>query len=156
MTVTLITGGSSGIGAVTARCLADLGHRVVVTGRDQSRLDALAKEIDVLPVAGDAADYDAVSAAVRTAVETYGSTVLARRGLRTGAQRRGHRRLDRVGAGPTTRGRRQHGGRPPVRAGGLTSGYDPRRRNPARGGRAERGLPGRPAAPPAAQPQGGV
>jgi NADP-dependent 3-hydroxy acid dehydrogenase YdfG len=85
MTVTLITGGSSGIGAATARRLAGLGHRVVVTGRDQDRLDALAEELDIRTVAGDAADYDAVSAAVETAVTAYGrlDNVVANAGFAT-------------------------------------------------------------------------
>ncbi|RFU39350.1 SDR family NAD(P)-dependent oxidoreductase, partial [Actinomadura logoneensis] len=38
--VTLITGGAGGIGAATARRLLGLGHRVVVTGRDEARLAA--------------------------------------------------------------------------------------------------------------------
>jgi NADP-dependent 3-hydroxy acid dehydrogenase YdfG len=85
MTVTLITGGSGGIGAATARRLTGLGHQVVVTGRDHGKLDALAKELGVLPVTGDAADYDAVSAAVLAAVETYGGldNVVANAGFAT-------------------------------------------------------------------------
>ncbi|SPL88087.1 putative oxidoreductase [[Actinomadura] parvosata subsp. kistnae] len=34
----LITGATSGIGAHTARLLLDRGHRVAVTGRDETRL----------------------------------------------------------------------------------------------------------------------
>lgn len=85
MTVTLITGGSSGIGAATARRLTALGHQVVVTGRDQDRLNRLAKELDVLTVAGDAADYDTVVAAVETAVAAHGrlDNVVANAGFAT-------------------------------------------------------------------------
>jgi len=59
--VTLITGGSTGIGAATARQLLELGHRVTVTGRRSDRLGALAGELGnpggLLTIAGDAADY---------------------------------------------------------------------------------------------------
>jgi NAD(P)-dependent dehydrogenase (short-subunit alcohol dehydrogenase family) len=41
----VITGGNSGIGFVTARELARLGWRVVVTGRDAAKLRAAAEEI---------------------------------------------------------------------------------------------------------------
>jgi NADP-dependent 3-hydroxy acid dehydrogenase YdfG len=74
--VTLITGGSSGIGAATARRLLATGHRVIVTGRDAERLDRLAKDFDagpnLLTLAGDAADFDAVQAAVDLALEVFG------------------------------------------------------------------------------------
>lgn len=85
MTVTLITGGSSGIGAATARRLAGKGHQVVVTGRDAGKLDDLAKDINALPVAGDAADYDAVVRAVQAAIDAYGGldNVVANAGYAT-------------------------------------------------------------------------
>jgi NADP-dependent 3-hydroxy acid dehydrogenase YdfG len=74
--VTLITGGSSGIGAATARRLLAAGHRVVVTGRDAGKLDRLAKELDagsaLHTVAGDAADFNDVRAAVTLALESFG------------------------------------------------------------------------------------
>jgi NADP-dependent 3-hydroxy acid dehydrogenase YdfG len=74
--VTLITGGSSGIGAATARRLIERGQRVTVTGRNQGRLDALAGKLGspdaLLTVAGDAADYDAVQAAIESTVERFG------------------------------------------------------------------------------------
>ncbi|HYJ66938.1 MAG TPA: SDR family oxidoreductase [Nocardioidaceae bacterium] len=74
--VTLITGGSSGIGAAAARQLLDRGHRVAVTARGQDRLDRFAKEIDrpdeLLTLPGDASDYDDVRAAVEATIETFG------------------------------------------------------------------------------------
>jgi NADP-dependent 3-hydroxy acid dehydrogenase YdfG len=74
--VTLITGGSTGIGAATARQLLDRGHRVAVTGRRQDRLDRLAKQVDrpgdLLTLPGDASDYDAVTSAVETTIATFG------------------------------------------------------------------------------------
>jgi NADP-dependent 3-hydroxy acid dehydrogenase YdfG len=74
--VTLVTGGSSGIGAATTRRLLAAGHRIVVTGRDAEKLDRLAKELDagsaLRTLAGDAADFDAVRAAVTLALESFG------------------------------------------------------------------------------------
>jgi NADP-dependent 3-hydroxy acid dehydrogenase YdfG len=85
MTVTLITGGSSGIGAATARRLAGLGHQVVVTGRDRHKLADVARELDVLGIPGDAADYDSVTTAVEAAVQICGGldNVVANAGLAT-------------------------------------------------------------------------
>jgi NADP-dependent 3-hydroxy acid dehydrogenase YdfG len=58
--VTLITGGSSGIGAATARVLLKQGHRVAITGRDADRLAAFATSAEagerLLTVSGDASD----------------------------------------------------------------------------------------------------
>jgi NAD(P)-dependent dehydrogenase (short-subunit alcohol dehydrogenase family) len=45
--IALVTGGTSGIGRVTARELARMGARVVVVGRDAGRLSALRGELGV-------------------------------------------------------------------------------------------------------------
>ncbi|MBE1535629.1 SDR family oxidoreductase [Actinomadura algeriensis] len=75
--VALITGGTSGMGLAVARRLLAEGARVVVTGRDQGRLDAAAKGLDgagpgadgrVLAVRADAGslpDLDALMDTVR-------------------------------------------------------------------------------------------
>jgi NADP-dependent 3-hydroxy acid dehydrogenase YdfG len=74
--VTLITGGSSGIGAAAARQLLAQGHRVAVTGRDEGRLHAFAADLgkpaELLTLPGDAADPDAVTAAVDATVTQFG------------------------------------------------------------------------------------
>jgi NADP-dependent 3-hydroxy acid dehydrogenase YdfG len=76
MPVTLITGGSSGIGAATARQLLKLGHRVTVTGRNADRLDSFAAELgkptDLLTVPGDASEPAAVQAAVDSTLQAFG------------------------------------------------------------------------------------
>ncbi|RFU40420.1 SDR family oxidoreductase [Actinomadura logoneensis] len=68
----LITGGTSGMGLATARLLLDEGANVVITGRDDKRLDAAVEELGagdrVLAVRADAADLadlDALMARIR-------------------------------------------------------------------------------------------
>ncbi|WP_121435457.1 glucose 1-dehydrogenase [Actinomadura pelletieri] len=67
----LITGGTSGMGLAAARRLLDEGASVVITGRDQARLDSAAKELGgdrVLAVRADVAnlsDLDALMEAVK-------------------------------------------------------------------------------------------
>ncbi|GAA2073597.1 SDR family oxidoreductase [Streptomyces albiaxialis] len=77
--VTLITGGSSGIGAAAARRLLERGHRVAVTGRSEERLARFAEEAKEVAepgrlrtFAGDAADFAHVEAAVNGTVEAFG------------------------------------------------------------------------------------
>jgi NAD(P)-dependent dehydrogenase (short-subunit alcohol dehydrogenase family) len=56
--ITLVTGGSSGIGLATAKRFASEGAHVFITGRRQAELDAAAKEIggNATAVCSDAAD----------------------------------------------------------------------------------------------------
>jgi NADP-dependent 3-hydroxy acid dehydrogenase YdfG len=87
--VTLITGGSSGIGAAAARRLLGQGHRVAVTGRDRDRLAGFARSLndpaELLTIAGDAADHESVRAAVAATVEAFGrlDAVVANAGFAT-------------------------------------------------------------------------
>lgn len=87
--VTLITGGSSGIGAAVAKQLLEQGHRVAVTGRSPDRLERFAAEVGepdrLLTFAGDAADHEAVQAAVDATVEAFGrlDAVVANAGYAT-------------------------------------------------------------------------
>src|SRR4051812_39673957 len=65
--VVLVTGGSRGIGAGTARAFAAEGARVAVVGRDRAALDAVARETGGLGVAADATSLEALEdARVRT------------------------------------------------------------------------------------------
>jgi 3-oxoacyl-[acyl-carrier protein] reductase len=76
--VALITGGSKGIGRVSARLLAEEGCRVVVTARDSTRLEAAAEELrqqtsgEILAVAGDMSVMEDVERARDAALEAFG------------------------------------------------------------------------------------
>ncbi|MBO2449419.1 glucose 1-dehydrogenase [Actinomadura barringtoniae] len=74
--IALITGGSSGMGLAAAARLLSEGAHVIITGRDQARLDAAVKELDagdrVLAVRADAADLNDLDAVAATIKERYG------------------------------------------------------------------------------------
>ncbi|HEX8803785.1 MAG TPA: SDR family NAD(P)-dependent oxidoreductase [Acidimicrobiales bacterium] len=67
----IVTGGASGLGAATARTLAERGARVVIADLDRQRDkgEALAKELDGLFSPCNVSDPDEVIAAVDTARE---------------------------------------------------------------------------------------
>src|ERR687888_1897465 len=69
----LVTGGASGIGAATARRLAAEGARVVVADLEEAKAEAVAGEIDGLPVHMDVAHVASVQAGVAEAVEAIGA-----------------------------------------------------------------------------------
>ncbi len=78
--VALVTGTTSGLGRRFALVLAASGARVVVTGRRQERLDALAVEIEAsggvaVPVAVDVTDPDSLVAAVDAAEAAFDAPV---------------------------------------------------------------------------------
>ncbi|MFD9565710.1 SDR family NAD(P)-dependent oxidoreductase [Streptomyces sp. NPDC059994] len=70
--VVIVTGGGTGIGAATARLLADAGHRVVVSGRRPEPLREIAEETGALAHPCDIGDPDAVRGLVDAAVAAYG------------------------------------------------------------------------------------
>jgi 3-oxoacyl-[acyl-carrier protein] reductase len=76
--VVVVTGGTRGIGHATSDVLARAGATVVITGRDEVRVKAVAAELsgaDGLPVTGvafDIADFDAVGAAFKAIAAQHG------------------------------------------------------------------------------------
>jgi uncharacterized oxidoreductase len=68
----LITGGSGGIGLALAKKFVELGNEVIVTGRNQGKLDAAVKETPKLKIIrSDAADRKAVVELAREMKEKY-------------------------------------------------------------------------------------
>jgi NAD(P)-dependent dehydrogenase (short-subunit alcohol dehydrogenase family) len=75
--VALITGGTRGIGAAIARCLADRGVRVVINGRhNDDQVDGTVRELkllsDVELIVGDAAEPATAREMVRLALDRFG------------------------------------------------------------------------------------
>jgi NADP-dependent 3-hydroxy acid dehydrogenase YdfG len=87
----LITGASSGIGAATARRVADAGWRVVLAARSRERLSALADELGgegrALAVQCDVTDWDAQQKLVDAALEAFGALDAAFANAGFGGQR---------------------------------------------------------------------
>ena len=63
----LITGGNSGIGKETAKQLVALGANVVITGRDEEKLNKVAQEIGAIPLPFDISDLKSIPAKSREA-----------------------------------------------------------------------------------------
>lgn len=72
--VAIVTGGSRGIGLALTRGYVARGAKVVVSGRSQAHLDAVAQEFGdaVAGVPGDVADPAVAAALVTTAQERFG------------------------------------------------------------------------------------
>ena len=68
----LITGGSSGIGKATAQQLAAQGAVVSITGRDKSKLDRVASEINAIPIYLDVTKYNNIAVKVLDAFHSMG------------------------------------------------------------------------------------
>ena len=69
----LITGGSGGIGLAFAKKFLDLGNEVIITGRDQAKLDAaVAAHPKIVAIVSDAGDPKAVAKLAKEIKDKHG------------------------------------------------------------------------------------
>jgi short-subunit dehydrogenase len=68
----IITGASSGIGAAAAHTFAAAGARLIISGRDHARLEAVAAATGAIAIAGDLTGPGAAAALVDAATGHYG------------------------------------------------------------------------------------
>lgn len=68
----IVTGGSLGIGKAAAKSLIEKGARVLITGRDASRLAAAAEEIGASWLAADVASDEDINQTVERALSEFG------------------------------------------------------------------------------------
>ena len=68
----LVAGGASGLGAATARALAERGARVAIADLNEEAAQALAGELGGVAFRADVTDEEQVKAAVDGAVEAFG------------------------------------------------------------------------------------
>jgi 3-oxoacyl-[acyl-carrier protein] reductase len=69
--VAVVTGGGHGIGAAIARKLTALGATIVICGRNRSRLEKTAREIQCESQVCDVADWNSVAALAERVKETF-------------------------------------------------------------------------------------
>lgn len=76
--VVLVTGGSNGIGFAIAKRFVEEGATVVITGRDQIKLDAAVKEISssrIYSLTWDISDVSVIDEKIKTIRETVGQDI---------------------------------------------------------------------------------
>ena len=72
----IVTGGGSGLGAATARALAEAGAQVALIDADARAAEAVAAETGGIACPADVTDADAVSAALARAAKAHGTARL--------------------------------------------------------------------------------
>jgi dihydroanticapsin dehydrogenase len=70
--VVIITGGSRGIGKATANLFAKEGANVVITAKNNTRLQSAAKELGVIGLVGDIRRSDDVEGVVKKTLDEFG------------------------------------------------------------------------------------
>ena len=74
---TIVAGGASGLGAATARALAERGARVAIADLNEDNANAVAEEVGGVAFKADVTNEDEVRAAVDGAVESFGGISFA-------------------------------------------------------------------------------
>src|SRR5699024_4449528 len=75
--VVIVTGGSSGLGKYMAKDFVDHGAKVVITGRNEERLEQANQEMmngegEVYPIQMDVSKVDDIHSTVQTVLEKWG------------------------------------------------------------------------------------
>lgn len=68
----LITGGSAGIGKATAKLIIEKGGKAAITGRDKTKLEKVAKEINAFPIHADVANESDVKKTYELFLKQFG------------------------------------------------------------------------------------
>ncbi len=71
--VAVVTGGNSGIGYATAQRLLEEGATVIITGRDEQRVETAAKELGVTGIVSDVSDLAATDRLVSKVKNDFGN-----------------------------------------------------------------------------------
>ncbi len=71
----LITGGSSGIGKETAIQFIQKGAKVVITGRDENKLNQVAEEIGAIPLLFDISAFDTINKMAEKVLSLLGGKI---------------------------------------------------------------------------------
>jgi len=71
----LVTGGSSGIGKETARLFVKEGANVVITGRNEEKLNTVASEIGAIPLVFDISDLKTITPKTKEALSHLGNKI---------------------------------------------------------------------------------
>ncbi len=71
--VFLVTGGSLGIGKATAKLLSEKGGKVIITGRNQERLEDAANQIGAFPICADVSSESDVLKTYNIILEKFGT-----------------------------------------------------------------------------------
>ncbi len=71
----VVTGGSLGIGKITAKLMVEKGAKVIITGRDKNRVEKAASEIGAIPLVFDIADINGIDIKAKECLDLLGGRI---------------------------------------------------------------------------------